>query len=265
MDVLADSPVAVLYEPVPDVERDENQSTGAAGYMTLALGIHAEDAIVLMADGRVSRKEYGTVVVMSDERQKVHGFGRFGVALAGFHGIVDAALADLRTHEEALNAAPTARESERLVANVLRDIDRESRERGAQPAPPGSVLLAGYAKDGSRPRIGLFSTETGYYAAESRWAGNRVAGIGAEAFTAFVSPDFPDDQPRPSVESAKLLGAVAILAASRIDQTVGPLFTVATIDAMHGFRDCSDEVPGLIAHAARTRERVRGLFTTPGA
>lgn len=258
------SSFAVLYSPVPNGKTDDHDISGAAGYMTLVVGIRARDGIVLIADGRRSRSEYGSRVIMSETQRKIYGFGRYGLGVAGFEGTIEALLHDLRKGDR-LGRCRSFDEACRVVGDATREFVLEVTRHGGPPPFPAVALLAGYDDDGVTPRMASLGDETAFVRASGRWIGDRTARIAAESLLALLLPACPDDHPPPSVPHAKMLGALAIVAAARVNDGVGRAFSLATVTPDAGYIDCSDEVLGLIAASCDVAERMREVMFQDGA
>ncbi len=253
--------VTVLYEPVPRWDDDDDPRTigGVAGHMTLAVGICARgrEGIVLAADGRITRGTGDAVTVETDEHMKVHGYGKFGVAFAGFTGLTETFPLLLAEYGPFLRATNVRQAGESAAAECRAYMTRFDGTPERQ-RPLCSMLLAGYTAD-VEPRVYNLHWQSGFQPAPFHWVGEEKNGAAATAIVRLVAAKWTC---RPSLDEAMLLAVLAVEAARATDEYVGPPYTLAVIDPERGYRDVSDQIRGLAQRSAAIRAQIRATLGT---
>lgn len=242
-----DGPVTVLYW---GIQRD-----GWGPHMTLAIAVCTDEGILLAADGLLSRPEMDTLAIMSRTEPKLFDFGRFGIATAGFQGLTEEWLHQIR--KQALLEPCTSVDEARVVcAELIRDYMQKFVNCPANTWPVGALLLAGYDAAG-RPHAYALHSAKAFQAGPFQWIGSRVAGVATDAFLRLFA-----DQVAPwrTLALAKRFSALALGTATSIDASVGPFHRMALVTRTDGYRDISWEIPVARADAAATIERLRCAF-----
>lgn len=242
-------PVVVLYCGIPE--------SAWGPHMTLAVAVLAEDAIVLAADGRVSRPELGGLWIMKEDARKLHGVGAFGIGAAGFNGLTDTWLERLR-ERRLLDGCDDVTRAREVVADMILEYMLKFRDG---PAPTGSLLLVGYEADRTTPRVYALHSRIGFQPGDFNWVGTPRGGIAADATALLLLQKWQD---RPTREQAKVFACLAVEVAHVADPAVGEPAQLAVVTAAEGFRDCSEEMPALRERAAETVLRLRAAFLEGG-
>lgn len=254
--------VVVLYEPVPEVSVDGDARTSpgrSAGHMTLAIGVRAraQEGIVLVADGQVSHHGVdGHVVVDESDRVKVHDFGRFGVAFAGFTGLTGK-WATMMARLESVKNARDIDEAQEAIAIWAREYMLRFEHTPRYERPNCSILLAGYNGD-NEPRVYQLHQRYGFESAPFSWVGNTEGGYAALTVGRLL---LEGRNPRPSLDVATVIGVMAVEEAHEADEYVGEPITVAIVTPDRGFEDVSSRLPDLRGESAALRARLRDTVT----
>jgi 20S proteasome alpha/beta subunit len=224
--------------------------------MTLAIGIRADQAIVLVADGRLSTVAMGSLIVESDAICKLHDFGRFGVATAGSQGAIDRIVSLLR-ESKALESAADIKHARNAASRVIRADYREQEWNWMKPEdwPPVALLIAGYSIEGTQILSRLHSKK-GLEISTDR---NDFVGTEFGCTVARVlNRLFLDDlgMTTPSLEDAQRFGVMAVQIVKEFDCSVGGLIRMAVVTP-DGYRDVSDDVPRFEKSAKEIRAMVQ--------
>jgi 20S proteasome alpha/beta subunit len=249
----ANGNVVVLYSPVGSIAGSE---------MTLIVAIKASDAIVLAADGRVTSTEGGSILLESDNAQKLYDFGHFGLGIAGFRGLGEDIIRRLHNAKilESCRGIGEAKE------NVGRFLYCEYQDRysntPAQDWPDAALMLVGYEPDRTQRIYRLYS-QRGFQAAESTpdAIGSSPACICTRLLITLVGglPNSLETDSRPSVEHAKALAVTTIRLTSRIDLRVGGTIQLALVEPS-GYSDKSNEVPNYEGYGDHMVELIRNTL-----
>lgn len=247
---VAESPVAVLYEPVrPD---------GAGAHMTLVVGIAAEGGIVLVGDGLVTAYQQGSLTVIEDGKNKLFGFGRYALGASGFTGLSDDLVHELKKRQSELDVCRDVIDAKRVVESTIHALIREQSYLPDEWIPTATVLFAGYDADQVTPRLYCIGGRSGFRGGRMPWAGNERGGIAADAVARLLLGGW--SRPGLSFAEAKLFGVMAVRAAKSVDPHVGSPTGVAMIAPGEGYRDLSHELPQLEARADRAEAGLRGIL-----
>jgi 20S proteasome alpha/beta subunit len=226
--------------------------------MTLAIGIYAQGAIVMAADGRVTSHTPIGNALHTDDQRKLYDFGRFGIATAGFTGLGDDLLDNLRTGR-LLESCADIKVAKGAVAKVIRDHMVQFTQIPLEKAwPSASLMLAGYEDDGDTPQIYCLHSAAGYQPGAFNWVGTERGGIVANALALLLMGGWNQ---RPTVDQAKLFAVLAIEMASHEDKDVGRPLQLATVTPDRGFTDLSAELPELEQRGQAVIGRIRQAWT----
>lgn len=225
-------------------------------HMTLVVGVCAADAIVLVADGRITRPALDGRVIDTDDAKKLYGFGRFGIGVSGFNGLVDNILDSFRDHHT-LDACPNIRVAKAAAESQIRDYMRRFHGFPLEAWPRGALLLAGYGEDGE-PHVYSLHCNAAYEGAPFHWVGTQRGGIAADSLVKLLLVG--RWRSRPTREQAAVFGVLAVQLANHVDPDVGPPRGMAVITPDGGYEDITDQLPECMQRSAETENRIRGAF-----
>jgi len=158
--VLAGGNVVMLYYAL--LECDPAPSS-----MTLVLGIHTEDGILLVSDSQVTGIQMSPVC-FNKRKQKLHTFGRYGVGFAGWTGVTNDILRRLQ-EAEIPESSPGIDEAEIAIRELLTPGFQKCFGGKTTHWPSADVMLAGYKADGISPAIRCLCAAAQNAHPESTW------------------------------------------------------------------------------------------------
>lgn len=241
--------VVVLYSPLPEV---------TLGHMTLAIGICAQEAILMIADGRVSSPALGGLAKHTDHAEKLVSLGPFVIAAAGFKGLTDEILRRL-AEQGTLTGCPDVHAGKEALENFVRGYMERFHRTPKDERPSCSFMIGGYGKDGIESHLYTLHSGKDFQSAAFNTIGTGAGCATADALALLVWEKGWGH--RPSLEQAKQLGALAIQIATEMDATVGPPVQMALITRERGYEDISEELPDLVRRSADAVMRIRTAFS----
>jgi 20S proteasome alpha/beta subunit len=194
--------------------------------------------------------------VDTDDAQKLYGFGRFGVAAAGFSALTDDVVRELRT-EGVLDACDGVTAARTNAETLLRRFMQRFAEIPPALWPVGALLVAGYEADRMTPRIYSLHSKAAFQGGPFNWVGDERGGIAADALSRLLL----EGRERRSLDEAKLFGIMAVQAAHHVDPSVGPPRSMAIVTPGHGYQDLGHEVPEFVARSRSAENRLREAFS----
>jgi 20S proteasome alpha/beta subunit len=250
-------PIKLVYvEPLlPDVS---GPILGTGGVMTLGLAVQAEGAIVMATDGLIVRPVEDSYVRDSTTAVKLYGVGRFGIALAGYHGFAESLLCAI-AEAGYVAAASGLYEAAQLTTRVCLAYCRQQFGSLVPPSPPGaSLLIAGYEADGVTPGAQVLHSRAAFTPGPFGpcCIGTDNACRYVDVLRQLLLPE--DGRPIP-LEQAKTFAVLAIQMMSDIDVTVGGTTQLAVVTP-DAYVDVTPEVSALTVRSAALRRQIRGLL-----
>jgi len=231
--------------------------------MTLAIAICTGDGILLAADGRVSRREFGDHLRDTDGARKIHQFDQIGIAATGFKGLTDELLELLR-QDATFAACRDVREAQAAAGAVFRSYMTRFNACRQEYVPPGSFLLAGYRHDGV-PGVYCMHYGVSFQAgnqATIETVGNPTARICTDTLAHLMfEKGFNCDL---TLTAAKVFALTAINFANRITDDVGPPNQMVVITPDGGYRDISDDISTVQQGSVRTINDMRATLLRLG-
>jgi len=196
-----------------------------------------------------------TLSLESMNKKKLHGFGPYGLGVAGMEGFGDDIVEYLRDGKDAdkilpdwtvpdspLRGSPTSRNIGRIAVGVQAFLSRIFSYRFAGKdsrhwAPSASLLLAGYGIDGATKGIYCLESKEDFFPYKSPWD---CIGTSFACDQARIMKSLFVAEHGPSLEQAKLLGVLLVQTAMKRDRTVGGPLQMAIITA-DSYSDLSRE------------------------